>query len=798
LPRRILLVDDDIAEISAVKRVLLRAGHQPVVATNASDALASIARAPPDVVVLAPGCENGDGAALARQLAREERTQGIPLILLGEGDLDGVAAHTVPQPIDPAALEDALRAALEQAAQMPPPLPREREATAEALRARAEELRTTASAAPVPSEGESTGVPRLSGARTGEARLPSPPAGVRAPSPFHTGNGSERPSRPSATVSPALLLAGAGPRPRTPTPEPPTPAPGEEVALRAAAATWFETDVPAPDAVTAPLDASAFEEADPLRRAGGELRLVAGKLEDDRRRQHDTEVAQLALRAAAEEEAARQLRTAEEGARRKAAAKSEAEALRRLAEDEAQRRADLESERARLADAAQRARERQAAEDAARRAEMEAEALRHLAEDEAQRRADLESERARLADAAQRARERQAAEDAARRAEMEAEAGRAAVAEAARRRVLAMARERAAAASPRPKEAESTEALAPELAEGSLATVSMPRLLAMAARGRATGRLDIATDPPRSLWLEKGRIVGARSAAPGERTEEIALRLGFITREQHRQVSPAAAGLASRRVGALLLERGFLKPTELAALARRSAEEIAFALFADDALYRFEPAARVPTDERLALERGPLLLAVEGVRRRWGPPRLDAVLGSAGTLLAPAARASPVADLALSGEERRVAELADGLRTLDEIMADAPLDPVSTRQVLAALVEVGVLCIKILAPIGAPAPSPGSIDLARIDEKLDQVRRADYFVILGLGRTCTPYEIREAAERLLSELTLERFDALVADGLAAKLEEIRQVMEEARDILLDDVLRAEYLTGLGE
>jgi hypothetical protein len=347
-------------------------------------------------------------------------------------------------------------------------------------------------------------------------------------------------------------------------------------------------------------------------------------------------------------------------------------------------------------------------------------------------------------------------------------------------------------------EGEEAEALAPDLAEGSLATVSMPRLLAIAARGRATGRLDIATDHPRSLWLERGRIVGARSAAPGERTEEIALRLGFITREQHRQVSPAAAGLASRRVGVLLLERGYLKPTELASLARRSAEEIAFALFAEDAPYHFEPAVRVPTDERLALERGTPLLAVEGIRRRWGPPRLDAVLGSAGTLLAPAARAFPLAELALSGEERRVAELADGLRTLDEIMADAPLDPLSTRQVLAALVEVGVLCVKILAPMGAPPPAPGSIDLARIDEKLDQVRRADYFVILGLGRTCTPYEIREAAERLLSELTLERFDAVVADGLPAKLEEIRQVMEEARDILLDDVLRAEYLAGLGE
>jgi hypothetical protein len=293
-------------------------------------------------------------------------------------------------------------------------------------------------------------------------------------------------------------------------------------------------------------------------------------------------------------------------------------------------------------------------------------------------------------------------------------------------------------------------------------------------------------------------VVGAGSAAPSERAEEIALRLGLITREQHREVLPPAAGLASRRVGALLLERGFLKPTELALLARRHAEEIAFSLFTSEAGYRFEPDERVPADERLALDRGTLALAIEGVRRRWVAPQLEAVLGGAATLLAPAAQPPPVADLALSAEERRVLELADGLRTIDEILVGTPLDAFSTRQVLAGLVEVGALQVKIRGLHEAAASPPaGSIDLLRIDEKLEQVRRADYFTILGLGRACTVYEIREAAERLLSGLREGLFDSS-APGLAGKLEEIRSVLEEARDILSDDGLRGAYLASLGD
>jgi hypothetical protein len=312
-----------------------------------------------------------------------------------------------------------------------------------------------------------------------------------------------------------------------------------------------------------------------------------------------------------------------------------------------------------------------------------------------------------------------------------------------------------------------------------------------------SGRIDFEGEASRSVYLEEGRVVGATSSDPSDRIEELALRLGLVTRDQHRLVGAAAAPLATRRAAVVLLERGFLKPTELTGLVRRRTEEVVFGVFGDaGARFRWS-AAPVPGDERTALERTTLQLAVEGVRRRWLAPHVDAVLGGDGTLLAPISTGPSADDLALSPEERRVLALADGLRTVDEIVAASPLDPLSTRQALAASIVVGALAVRTFQGGRPASAATAAIDLARVRDKLDQVRRADYFTILGVGRLCTPHEVREAFHRLRTELDPRRFEGVREAGLDARLDEIQRVLADARDVLADDRLREEYLRGLG-
>ncbi|HET8538826.1 MAG TPA: hypothetical protein VFL83_03025, partial [Anaeromyxobacter sp.] len=106
---RILLVDDDIAEISAVKRILARAGHQAVLATNARDAAAAVAQGAPDLLLLASTCEGG--AALAK-LGEGELAPGVPVLVLGETPAAPADAPQVARPVDPAQLGELVAASL--------------------------------------------------------------------------------------------------------------------------------------------------------------------------------------------------------------------------------------------------------------------------------------------------------------------------------------------------------------------------------------------------------------------------------------------------------------------------------------------------------------------------------------------------------------------------------------------------------------------------------------------------------------------------------------------------------------
>jgi CheY-like chemotaxis protein len=701
---RILLVADDIAEISAVKRVLVRAGHQTVLATNAADAATVVAQGPPQAAIISSSCDGGAGLELARRLAGEAATAEIPLLLLGEAGEAPPRAVQLPRPVDPALLAEELKRALQAAwaAQKPAQTPVGR-------------IQLTA----IGPGSTGTGPPR-----------PGPAAPARAAS-----AAAERSAAADALRQRAEELRRAGAR---------------DAAAAGKAATPGEPTFP-------------WELEPPAGRPG---RHGSGGRGDAASSRLGVEIDEELARLAQDDDVPAPLDPAALEAAEQEIARSQAEETRRRAE---------------------------AQEESARQAE------------EARRRAEAEEESARQAEAE------------ARHALAERAAARAASEEAARRRALQLASERKArAAAPAPPAAEpelpplpapppppptpSEPELPPpppELAQGTLAEAPLPRVLALAERARLSGRLDFGGDAPRSIYFEDGKVVGATSGAPHERVEEVALRLGLVTREQHRQAAPALAGLASRRAALALLDRGLLKPAELTALVRRRTEEVLYALFAEEkALFRYEPV-RVPPDERIALERGPLRLAMEGVRRKWQEPRLDAVLGGAATLLSPSARALPPGELGLGPAEQRVLELADGLRALDEILDSSPLAPLETRQVLAGLLMVGALSLRFHGGVETRREAQ-TIDLARVREKLDQVRRADYFAILGLSRHATPYEVREAAERLAAEFDPGRYAAYREPGLRQQLDEILGVLSEAREILSDDELRAEYLAGLGE
>lgn len=82
---KILVVDDEPAQRSMLRRILERAGHEVADAGDGAAALQAVRESPPDLVVTDMMMPVMGGAELIRQLRCDPATAGIP-ILAASGD----------------------------------------------------------------------------------------------------------------------------------------------------------------------------------------------------------------------------------------------------------------------------------------------------------------------------------------------------------------------------------------------------------------------------------------------------------------------------------------------------------------------------------------------------------------------------------------------------------------------------------------------------------------------------------------------------------------------------------------
>lgn len=79
--KRVLLVDDDTANLEVLGDVLRSEGYAVVCARNGAEALACLNSARPDVVMLDYVMPTMDGATLARRLRENEQTRAIAIVM---------------------------------------------------------------------------------------------------------------------------------------------------------------------------------------------------------------------------------------------------------------------------------------------------------------------------------------------------------------------------------------------------------------------------------------------------------------------------------------------------------------------------------------------------------------------------------------------------------------------------------------------------------------------------------------------------------------------------------------------
>jgi hypothetical protein len=329
--------------------------------------------------------------------------------------------------------------------------------------------------------------------------------------------------------------------------------------------------------------------------------------------------------------------------------------------------------------------------------------------------------------------------------------------------------------------------------------------LALAVRSRYTGALAFeAPDGVRRIVFRDGDFVTAATSADAESLVACLIERGTLPADTSTKLGRKLP-LFGRHAGAALIAHGYLQQDELWPVLRTHAEWLIGRIAR---LEKGETGVEPEVPPRLATEpavfggaTGAEVL-VELVRRVLPPELSVAQLGGAGSRVRQGASRNLLGECALEADEVELVRSLDGETVGDAIARARSRDFGSA---LLALVALGVLQKSGAAELRLPAPVGAAPALDRLDHealrKRIAARRAlvddgDYFALLGVGRGATGYDVRRAYTQLREELEPSRILTPVTADLRDDVDAILLLVEEAYEILSDDLRRERYRRAL--
>jgi hypothetical protein len=334
------------------------------------------------------------------------------------------------------------------------------------------------------------------------------------------------------------------------------------------------------------------------------------------------------------------------------------------------------------------------------------------------------------------------------------------------------------------------------------------RCLALAVRSRYTGALAFeAPDGMRRVVFRDGDFVTAATSVDSESLVACLIEQGTLPADASVKLGRKLP-LFGRHAGAALIAHGYLQQDELWPVLRSHAQWLIGRIAR---LERGETGVEPEVPPRLATEpavfggaTGAEVL-VELVRRVSPPEASVTRLGGVGVRLRPGASAALLGECALEADEMDLVRSLDG-ETVGDAVARARSRDFSSA--LLALVELGILETAGVAaraprdarPNHAGRPEPDRLDhealRSRIAARRALVDEGDYFALLGVSRNATSYDVRRAYGELREALDPTRVLTPTTADLRDDVDAILLVLDEAYEILSDDLRRERYRRAL--
>jgi hypothetical protein len=335
--------------------------------------------------------------------------------------------------------------------------------------------------------------------------------------------------------------------------------------------------------------------------------------------------------------------------------------------------------------------------------------------------------------------------------------------------------------------------------EGDLSDRDMPLLLGRMFNDGTTGRLCLRNGQwEKIVYFEAGLPVMAASGDPADRMLAMLMRENVIDARQHDETE-RMVDATGRKVGAVLVDLGFLRSDELLPAVRRHYESIILGLFSWQSGHWHVEANVTAGPDRTRLLRHPASLVREGLESNYPVDRMLLRLGSAKSvfLLDNSAGVADIAQQAvLERAESRILSLLDGVRSLEDVSRVAEMPEPTVVRLAFALLCFGVLHSMAAGAAARSGVRAGLRDLS-IERERVQARHAlalesDYFQMLGVDRSADGAEVRRAHARLSREIAPETLGPELWHELREELRTIREVLDEGLRILCTPALRSAY------
>jgi hypothetical protein len=222
--------------------------------------------------------------------------------------------------------------------------------------------------------------------------------------------------------------------------------------------------------------------------------------------------------------------------------------------------------------------------------------------------------------------------------------------------------------------------------KGDLETINLPDILQLLEGAKKTGALSIRRHlEEKRLYFKQGMLVFASSTEEREKLGRVLVSLRLIDGNEFEEARRAQIE-SGRRLGTVLLEKGFITHEDLIAALKEQAQRIITALFEwwGGQFEFFEGMEPVSDDIPVGFKLGSIIMEAARIVDEWS--RVYAVIPDVEMVIELNALGVPE-QVSLSKEEWKVMALVDGRRTVAEITSEVPMSDIETCKVLAGLVE---------------------------------------------------------------------------------------------------------------